>query len=256
MEILIYAIIAGVLIYRLYSVFGQRDGGAPRMRKPFFLGGDDAGQGKSPQPARKVPEGKEKEDLLALPLALPGSAAKPRENGTAANAQGANDPARQPENVFYAEPAADSLAGGLYAIQKLDPSFDERSFLKGARAAFEMIVRAYTAGDRPVLKSLLVPKLYAAFEGAISEREAKGERWETRNFTLKDMDVTGAKLEGNLATLTVQVISEQSKAIYDKNGALLHDPGREVESLRDVWVFRRDVKSGNPNWQLVETRGA
>lgn len=251
LELLIYAIIAGVLVYRLYTLFGQRDGGAPRQppRPFFFRNGEDSQNdrtGKSPQTYKDGP--RDKDDLLALPLGLP--KAQGGKDGPAQNLQA------QMDNPFQVAPAEQSLAGGLFAIQKADPSFDERSFLKGARAAFEMIVRAYTGGDRVTLKALLVPKLYAAFEAAISEREMKGERWETKLFNLKDIDVISAKLEGTIATLAVQCVSEQSKMVYDKNGALIHDPGREVESLRDIWVFRRDVKSANPNWQLVETRAA
>ncbi|MBY0427823.1 MAG: Tim44/TimA family putative adaptor protein, partial [Alphaproteobacteria bacterium] len=155
---------------------------------------------------------------------------------------------------FATEPALESLAGALFAIQKADPSFDERGFLKGARMAFEMIVRAFAAGDRGTLKNLLSPKLYVAFEQAISERELQGERWEIKTINVRDMDIIAAMMEGNFALVTVQCVSDQSKFVYDKNGTLIKDPGRDVERLTDVWTFKRDTKSSNPNWQLAETR--
>ena len=81
----------------------------------------------------------------------------------------------------------------------------------------------------------------------------RGERWELKTLTLKEMDVIAAKMDGSIATITVQAISDQSKIVYDKNGAITQDPGRELERLTDTWTFTRDTKSQNPNWQLAET---
>ena len=44
------------------------------------------------------------------------------------------------------------LAAGLDAIAREDPTFDAKHFLTGARAAYEMIVTAYAAGDRRQLE--------------------------------------------------------------------------------------------------------
>jgi predicted lipid-binding transport protein (Tim44 family) len=232
LDILIYAVIAGVLIYRLYTILGQRDGGNRPRNAPFVMRNP-------PNPADK----KGKEDLLALPLAQPKPATPKQDNVVQ----------MQPPS-FAVEPAAASLAGAIFAIQKADPSFDERSFLKGARVAFEMIVRAFAAGDRTALKNLLTPPLYTAFEAAISTRELKGERWEMKIMTIKDMDLLTATMDGSVALLTTQCMSEQSKHIYDKEGALQQDASSAVESLTDIWTWRRDTKSTNPNWQLVETK--
>lgn len=236
LETLIYAVIAGILIYRLYTILGQRDGneqnrsswrsGNPFAPKPPSPANDKSG---APKPANK-------DELLALPLAMPKADAP------------------QQAQPFATEPAQESLAGALFAIQKADPNFEERGFLKGARLAFEMIVRAFAAGERGTLKNLLTPKLYIAFENAISQRELQGERWEMKTLAVRDMDIIAASMEGTTALVTVQCISDQSKFIYDKNGTLMKDPGREVERLTDIWTFKRDTKSTNPNWQLAETK--
>lgn len=231
--------IAGILIYRLYTILGNRDGNEQnrpswRSGNPFAAKQNDAAGDDKPVIAPKV-TGTNKDDLLALPIASP-------------------KPAAAMNQPFATEPALESLAGALFAIQKADPNFDERSFLKGARVAFEMIVRAFAAGERGTLKNLLAPKLYVAFEQAISQRELQGERWEMKTISLRDMDIIFASMEGGVALVTVQCVSDQSKFIYDKNSTLIKDPGREVERLTDIWTFKRDTKSSNPNWQLAETR--
>jgi len=254
LETLIYAVIAGVLIYRLYTILGQRDGNeqnrpswrpgnpfAPKQNNGQNNGQSDvAAQDKSAASAKTTPKTTHanKDDLLALPLASPKVESQPAM---------LNQP-------FATEPAQESLAGALFAIQKADPNFDERSFLKGARIAFEMIVRAFAAGERGTLKNLLTPKLYLAFEQAISDRELKGERWEMKTIAVRDMDIVGANMDSGVALITVQCVSDQSKFIYDKNGTMLKDPGRDVDRHTDIWTFKRDTKSSNPNWQLAETR--
>ena len=53
-------------------------------------------------------------------------------------------------------------------------------FLTGARAAYEMIVNAFAEGDRRTLKNLLSREVYDGFEGAIIEREKRGDTVESR----------------------------------------------------------------------------
>lgn len=248
METLIYAVIAGILIYRLYTILGGRDGNeqnrqqnrqqnsAPWRSGNPFAPKNNSGEDKSATPPKAA--NVNKDDLLALPLAAPNMDAQPSMT---------NQP-------FATQPALESLAGALFAIQKADPNFDERGFIKGARVAFEMIVRAFAAGDRGTLKNLLAPKLYVAFEQAVSDRELRGERWEMKNILVRDMDIISASLDGGVALVTVQCVSDQSKFVYDKLGAVVKDGGNEVDRLTDVWTFKRDTKSSNPNWQLAETR--
>ena len=69
-----------------------------------------------------------------------------------------------------AEPGS-ALAAGLDAIVREDKTFDPKHFLTGARAAYDMIVTAYAAGDRRQLKNLLGREVYDGFEAAIKERE-------------------------------------------------------------------------------------
>ena len=57
----------------------------------------------------------------------------------------------------FAKPGTD-LNKGLRAIKDDDPSFDPKTFVDGAKMAYEMIVMAYADGDRKTLKNLLVAR--------------------------------------------------------------------------------------------------
>ena len=69
----------------------------------------------------------------------------------------------------------DPLESGLWHIGKADPSFRRNEFVKGARAAFEMVVEAFASGNGKVLKSLLDVPVYENFAAALREREKAGQ---------------------------------------------------------------------------------
>jgi len=52
----------------------------------------------------------------------------------------------------------------LFDIQLADPSFETGHFLKGARTAYELILKAFAGGDRASLKPLLSDEVYKAFD--------------------------------------------------------------------------------------------
>jgi predicted lipid-binding transport protein (Tim44 family) len=99
------------------------------------------------------------------------------------------------------------LATGLDAIVGVEPEFDAKHFITGARAAYEMIVTAFAEGDKRSLKNLLSREVYEGFEAAINDREKKGHKVETRFVSIDTADITGAELRGRTAQVTVRFVS-------------------------------------------------
>src|SRR4051794_27298666 len=147
---IIFLALAVFIFLRLRSVLGQRTG---RERPPYDP------YSSAPGTIRPTPGDK----VVALPGRAPDTASK-----TAEPAQ----PVDRWKGI--AEPGS-ALASGLDAIVREDASFDAKHFVTGARAAYDMIVTAYAAGDRKQLKSLLGKEVYDGFEAAIKDREQKGE---------------------------------------------------------------------------------
>src|SRR3546814_11997373 len=71
------------------------------------------------------------------------------------------------------------LAAGLTQVKLADRAFDKDQFLAGARAAFEMVVAAFAAGDTKSLRPRLANDVYDDFAGAIKEREEATQNLET-----------------------------------------------------------------------------
>jgi len=152
-------------------------------------------------------------------------------------------------------PAAVGEAGaplaGLAALRARDPSFDVGQFLQGARQAYQMIVKAFAAGDRTALKPLLSAEVMSGFETAISEREAQG-RTETVDFLQAPRaDFEGVDLLGDLAKASVRFLAEFRSRTKGPEGE-----GVDDRRTAEVWTFERNLKSRNPNWTLIHVDAA
>ena len=127
------------------------------------------------------------------------------------------------------------------------------NFLTGARAAYDMIVTAYAAGDRRQLKNLLGSEVYDGFETAIKEREQRGETVETPLRRDRGATLTAAEQRGKTAQVTVRFQSQLVSVTRAKDGAVIDGNPDKVTDVTDVWTFARDVSSRDPNWKLVAT---
>lgn len=214
LDIVIFAVIAGLLVLRLRSVLGRRTGTEQR-RDPFNppAPGD--------KPADKIVPLPPRSRLAPLP----------------APAAGAPVP----------------LSLGLERLKAADKSFDEQAFLGGARSAFEIIVNAFAKGDTAALQPLLSPTVFASFNEAIRTRQAQHETHETNLVSIKTMDIAEAGLEGELAQVTVKFVSDQVNATRGADGAVIEGNPDQVEEKTDLWTFARSVRSRDPNWLLVAT---
>ncbi|MCG5241915.1 Tim44/TimA family putative adaptor protein [Azospirillum doebereinerae] len=213
-EIIIFAMIAAFLVYRLRSVLGRRTGEEQQRPNPFTA--------RPNQP----------DNVVTLP-----DRNRPRPDAA----------------PLSDEPV--SLAVALEQIKAADPSFDEKHFLEGAKAAFQMIVEAFARGDTAALRPLLADDVYENFARAIRDRQAAGEQYETRVDLVREADVVEAKLGADhTARVTVKLVSDQMNVLRDRNGAVIDgDPDAVVEAT-DVWTFARNTRARDPNWALVETR--
>jgi len=215
-DILFFAMIAAFLVYRLRGVLGRRHGEERQRPNPYT--------------SRPGQEGGD--NVVTLP-----------------------DRGRAPADV--PPPAPDepySLAAGISHIQANDPTFDEKGFLQGAKAAFAMIVTAFAQGDTPTLRPLLSDDVYDNFAAAIRSRQSSGESLETKVVNVRDADLIEARMEGRTAFVTVKFISEQINVTRDRAGTVIDgDPEQPLEVV-DIWTFARNTRSRNPNWTLIETR--
>jgi len=226
-DLIFYGLIAAGLVFWLRSVLGTRHGDERERPSPFSISieiedaSDDNGLALSrePEPKKMIAEMLENRDgVMAV------------ENKTAE-------------------------AGLLDILEAEREEFDIKRFLQGSQDAFVMIVEAFAQGDREALGDLLDEKVYKAFEGAITEREEKGEDLFTEVHAVRKSEVIEARLEGKTAYITVRFVADETRVLRDDGGEILEGHPDRVSEVRDIWTFSKPVRSRDPRWLLVETRG-
>jgi predicted lipid-binding transport protein (Tim44 family) len=152
-----------------------------------------------------------------------------------------------------------ALADGLTAILKLDSKFDPDQFLRGARAAYEMIVTAFAEGNRRMLRDLLSADVLDSFSRAIAEREQRGHVIDQSFVGINKADMLEAEVSPKgIASITVRFVSQLISATRDKSGNVIEGDDQRIKDVTDIWTFSRDISSKemrrNLNWKLVGTQ--
>jgi predicted lipid-binding transport protein (Tim44 family) len=142
---------------------------------------------------------------------------------------------------------------GIRAIVAADPSFDVGRFVEGAQAAYRMVLEAFWKGDREELAFLTGESVRAAFEEAIDEREAAGHTLDNRLVAIERAQIEEARLEGRVAEIEVRFDAFVAAVTRDKDGEMVAGSLSDAVPTNDIWTFRRDLSSSDPNWRLVET---
>jgi len=184
-DIIIFAVIAIFIIYRLRSVLGKRTGFQKKINQQEFVKKETKPQ------QEKIPQLTENEKKLEI------------------------------------------------VYQKVS-SFDHKTFLEGAKKAFEIIITAFNKGDKKTLNDLVSKDVYAAFENVI---DSGSNNPNSQFYSLTVEGIEDAKVENGKITIAVNFISEQ----------ILSDNEENVVKNKDTWVFERLESSTGPSWTLVST---
>lgn len=144
---------------------------------------------------------------------------------------------------------------GLLEISKVDKAFDVERFLEAAQDAFAIIVEAFADGDRETLEDLLAPSVYAAFDGAIKEREDRGEKQQSEIHAIRKAEILEARYANKMAYITVRFTADETSVTYDKDGEVIAGHPEKTTEMRDIWVFGREARARDPRWFVFETKG-
>jgi predicted lipid-binding transport protein (Tim44 family) len=154
-----------------------------------------------------------------------------------------------------AERPSDPVGRGLFDIKLADKSFETDRFTAGARSAYERIVTAFAAGDRPTLRPLLSDEVYGVFDTAIREREARKESIAFTFVGLKDAKIVQAGMREKSAEITLTFVGQFTSATSNEKGEVIEGDTATVREVTDVWSFARDIRARDPDWPLVATSG-
>jgi predicted lipid-binding transport protein (Tim44 family) len=221
---LILAGIAIVVLWRLRSVLGQRTGNErPPMDKSF-------------KPAPEAANA----NILEFPK---------NQSGTDKIID--VEPSKPVWEGFAIE--GSPVALGLEKLAKADSTFLPKTFLSGAKLAYEMVVEAFANGDKPALKNLLSRDVLDGFSKVIDGRLQSGEKLTFQFVGFEKAEILAASLNEKRASVSVKFLSQMISSTYDKAGTLIDGDPKEIKDVTDVWTFERDVTQKDPNWRVVST---
>ena len=214
-EIVILAMIAAFLGMRLYSVLGRRaEHGEEPVQSRF-----DAQPGTPGAPP------------VALPVVERAGGARPRELA----------------------PMLPSVERGLREIIAADRRFDPHAFVEGAQSAYRMVLDAFWRGDKTELTQLCDTDVLGSFASAIDVRMAAGEVLDNRLVRIEEATIVGAGYAAPYARVTVRFVADVAAVTRDAEGHVIAGSLNDAVEVRDVWTFRRDIHSADPDWLLEET---
>jgi predicted lipid-binding transport protein (Tim44 family) len=146
------------------------------------------------------------------------------------------------------------LAGpGVRAILAADPSFDVARFVEGAKAAYRLILEAFWKGDLDVIRSHVDPHVYETFAGAVEQRKKDGLTLDNRLVAIDQAVISEATVDRSVAVLTVRFEADIAAVTRNAEGQVVAGSMSDAVQTRDLWAFRRDLGSRDPNWLLIET---
>jgi predicted lipid-binding transport protein (Tim44 family) len=211
--IVILALVALFIGLRLYSVLGERTG--HEQQQPILKPADqDARVEPRPaQPSMVPPTAQDPGELAFLPTAGP----------------------------------------GVRAILAADPTFDVARFLEGAKAAYRMILEAFWNGDLAAMRNHVDDHVYETFASAVEQRQKEGLKLDNRLVAIEQAVIAEATVERSVAVLTVRFEADIAAVTRDADGNVVAGSLSDAVQTRDLWTFRRDISSPNPNWVLIET---
>lgn len=212
--ILLLAMVAGIILFRLYTVLGRRTGNErePQDRLRRIEAGAN-------QPAP--------ENALALQDHSTGASQQPDEQA--------------------------GIADALAQIKRADRTFEPDHFLEGAGEAYRQVVTAFAARDREALRPLLNDEVYGAFDAEIHDHEERNETVKYALMGFSDVHILHAELKGRIAEITVRFAARFVSSTTNANGEIVDGDPKAVRDVVDVWTFDRDTRSSDPNWTLVAT---
>ena len=126
-------------------------------------------------------------------------------------------------------------------ILDLDKNFSFHNFIQGAKEAFKIIVEAFNNKKVEEIKHLVSTEVYDNFQKAIN---VKYNNYETFNISSVKASILNIEVVKNYANIKVKFLSSQKVTLNNKI--------KNLENIKDIWTFEKDMTTDSLVWKLVE----
>ncbi|HET9812274.1 MAG TPA: Tim44/TimA family putative adaptor protein [Sphingomicrobium sp.] len=142
---------------------------------------------------------------------------------------------------------------GVRAVLAADPAFDVARFIEGAKAAYRMILEAFWKGDLDAVRGHVDDHVFETFSAAVAQREKDGLALDNRLVAIEQAVISEAAVDHGITVLTVRFEADIAAVTRNAAGEVVAGSLSDAIQTRDLWTFRRDIASSDPNWLLIET---
>ncbi len=236
MDILIFAAIAVFIFFKLFEQFGKVDEEQKRDSIKNFI----KEKTKTSDSSNTANPDDNQPRLVAIP--------------------GVGIVENNPSQVIVLDEKSQKILEGLSGDLRTNlliilgqNSLSPSQFVEGAKSAFEIILSAFAIGDLATLKPLISEKIFLQFEADIQNRKSVNQSLNIKIISIDESKITSAKMIENFAHITVNFVSKQINYIVSEKDEIIFGSKTEISTVNDVWTFKKDCNSLDPNWLLVAT---
>ena len=126
-------------------------------------------------------------------------------------------------------------------VLDLDKNFSFQNFIQGAKEAFKIIVEAFNNKKVEEIKHLVSTEVYDNFKNSI---DVKNNDYETFNISSVKASILNIEVVKNYVSIKVKFLSNQKVTLNKKI--------KNIENIKDIWTFEKDMKTNSLLWKLVE----
>jgi predicted lipid-binding transport protein (Tim44 family) len=142
---------------------------------------------------------------------------------------------------------------GVRALLAADPAFDVARFLEGAKSAYRMILESFWKGELDAVRGHVDDHVFETFSSAVEQRKKDGLTLDNRLVAVEQAVISEASVDRAVAVVTVRFEADIAAVTRNLEGQVVAGSMSDAVQTRDLWSFRRDISSRDPNWVLIET---
>uniref|UniRef100_A0A182PV85 Mitochondrial import inner membrane translocase subunit TIM44 n=1 Tax=Anopheles epiroticus TaxID=199890 RepID=A0A182PV85_9DIPT len=147
------------------------------------------------------------------------------------------------------------LSETLTEICKIDPSFDQKQFLRDCeRDIIPNVLEAIVRGELEVLRDWCFESTYNVIATPIAQAQKAGYRLDSKILDIENVDLAMGKVMEQGPVLIVTFQTQQIMCVRDGKGAVIEGDPEKVMRCHHVWVLCRDPNELDPKaaWRLME----
>lgn len=95
--------------------------------------------------------------------------------------------------------------------------------------------------------------MFETFLAAVDQRKTDGLSIDNRLVAIDQAVISEALVEKGIAVLTVRFEADIAAITRNADGGVVAGSLSDAVQTRDLWTFRRELGSRDPNWLLIET---